>query len=120
MSRAKHWLVAYDIGCRHRLRRVHKYMCGVGIPVQYSVFSVVANDRQLRAILDDLDVLIDPATDDVRAYHLPEQSLLWVLGAQGFPEGIRLDAGDAARLFGKCVGSALWEGKISPTHCASD
>lgn len=117
-SRTKHWLVAYDIGDQHRLRRIHKYMCGVGVPVQYSVFSVIANDRRIRDILDDLQVLIAPDNDDIRAYHLPEQSCLWILGAQGFPDGITLHAGDATRLLCRERGSGSREGKKIRTHCA--
>lgn len=119
-SRVKYWLVAYDICCHRRLRRVHKYMCGAGVPVQYSVFGVTANDEHIRSILNDLHVLIDPDYDDVRAYHLPEHCRIWVLGAQGFPDGLVLQATDAARLLCREQGSASKLGEKFPTHCAVD
>jgi CRISPR-associated protein Cas2 len=115
----KYWLVAYDICCHRRLCRVHKYMCGVGVPVQYSVFGVTANDERIRSILDDLHVMIDPNHDDVRAYHLPEHCRIWVLGNQGLPDGLILHASDAARLLCREPGLASRFGEKSPTDCAS-
>lgn len=94
----KHWLLAYDIANRRRLARVHRYLRQRGIALQYSVFGLEHTDRELRTVLDDLALLIDPKADDIRAYHIPHRCKIWALGRQALPDGIELHASCAARL----------------------
>lgn len=94
----KTWLVAYDICEPGRLRRVHRQLKKVGATVQYSAFSVEANDAKLQALLATLESLIDPRHDDLRAYHLPQRCPVWLLGVQGLPDGVHVDPATASRL----------------------
>ena len=94
----KTWLVAYDIRAPRRLRRVHRYLRKLGLPAQYSAFTVEADDVQIADHLARLEHLIDTRADDLRAYHLPASCPVWRLGRQGWPEGLILAPRDAARL----------------------
>jgi CRISPR-associated protein Cas2 len=94
----KAWLVAYDIRDDRRLRRLHRQMRKLGVPAQYSVFVVEADDVGIRAILQRIGRLIDESVDDVRAYHLPETATVWSLGTQQWPDGLVLAGTHAARM----------------------
>ena len=94
----KAWLVAYDIREPRRLRRVHRQLRKEGVPAQYSVFTVEADDVQIAHLLEKLTALIDERVDDVRAYHLPASCTVWSLGSQDWPDGICLNGTQAARL----------------------
>lgn len=97
-NQEKTWLVCYDIRDKKRLARVHKRLRKEGCTVQYSAFSVRANDRQMEKLLAALEGEIDPREDDIRAYHLPARCNVWMLGCQSLPEGIALDSESASRL----------------------
>lgn len=84
------YLIAYDIANPRRLGRVHRRLKKQGLPVQYSVFTVVMKRRALLRLLDSLKQLILPAEDDVRCYRLPEHSRVIALGRQFFPEDVML------------------------------
>jgi CRISPR-associated endonuclease Cas2 len=95
----KSWLVAYDIRCARRLRRVHRHLRRRALHVQYSAFVVEADDFAIRRLLSDLKALIDTAVDDVRSYHLPERCAVWTLGCQTpWREGELVLPGVAGRL----------------------
>ena len=94
----KTWLVSYDIREPGRLRRVHRQLRKSGATVQYSAFSVQADDAVMLALLAKLERLIDPSRDDLRAYHVPQRCAVWMLGRQGLPDGVTIDAGDASKL----------------------
>jgi CRISPR-associated protein Cas2 len=94
----KAWLVAYDIRAPRRLRRVHRLLRKEGVPAQYSVFTVEANDPQIVLLLAKLRALIDESSDDLRAYHLPATCPVWSLGTQHWPNGVCLSGTHAARL----------------------
>lgn len=94
----KTWLVSYDIREPRRLRRVHRQLRKCGATVQYSAFSVQADDARMHALLATLETLIDPHRDDLRAYHLPQRCPVWMLGRQSMPDGVYIDAGDASKL----------------------
>jgi CRISPR-associated protein Cas2 len=84
------YLIAYDIANPRRLGRVHRSLKKQGLPVQYSVFTVVMKRRALLRLLDTLQRLILPAEDDIRCYRLPEHSRFNTLGRQYFPEDVML------------------------------
>ncbi len=94
----KTWLVAYDIREPRRLRRVHRCLRKLGLPAQYSAFTVEADDVGIADHLARLEQLIDARVDDLRAYHLPASCPVWRLGRQGWPEGLILAPQEAARL----------------------
>lgn len=76
----KCWLVAYDIREVRRLRKVHRFLKAEGGSVQYSAFGVSADDRRLREVMQAIALLVDERVDDVRAYHVPARSPVWMLG----------------------------------------
>ena len=79
------WLVTYDIADPRRLARVFKCLKQVGIPVQYSIFSVDASNEKMGTLMSQLATLIDPRVDDVRAYRLPEKGWRASLGDAMLP-----------------------------------
>jgi CRISPR-associated protein Cas2 len=87
------WMIAYDIRCPRRLRRVHAFLKAEAVWVQYSVFVTSANAQQLGVIRARLDDFIDRKVDDVRIYRVPQSPSLATLGHQGLPDGMSLLAG---------------------------
>lgn len=83
-------ILSYDITDPKRLGRVHRYMRKQGLPIQYSVFLVYTDRAGLELILNALDALIDPHSDDIRAYPLPRRLDFLHLGRQLFPLGVSL------------------------------
>jgi len=84
------YLIAYDIADPKRLARVHRALKKQGLPVQYSVFTVVLKRKALIRLLDYLLHLIHPLEDDVRCYRLSHQPATNCLGRQFFPEDVML------------------------------
>jgi CRISPR-associated protein Cas2 len=82
------WVVCYDIADRKRLLRVHRLLRKWGVPMQYSVFIVEASAIRLQRLLLQIDDLIDPGADDVRAYRFPPGSECKVIGPGMLPDGI--------------------------------
>lgn len=100
----KAWLVAYDIRCDRRLRRVHACLRRQGMAVQYSAFIVEADDSGVQRVLERIRALIDARVDDVRAYHLPERCAVWTLGRQQeWRDGELVMPGVAGRLLAQAV-----------------
>lgn len=84
------YLLAYDIADPKRLVRVHRTVRGSGMALQYSVFLVVGNTRDLDQLLAALDDIIKPARDDIRVYPLPMQFDAEQYGRQWLPGGVDL------------------------------
>lgn len=84
------YMIAYDISNPKRLGRVHRYLKKQGLPLQYSVFTVVLKRPSLLRLLAGLEQLIDPRQDDVRCYSLPRQVTTYALGRQLFPDDVML------------------------------
>lgn len=97
-SRLGLYLIAYDIADPRRLSRVHRVLKKEGLPVQYSVFTVVMKRPRLLRLLDRIDGEIVTAEDDVRCYRLPENTETSTLGRQYFPEDVMLFTGGVNRL----------------------
>ncbi len=75
------FVVAYDVADPARLRRVHRRLRAEGLAVQKSVFLVRARPRRLRALLDEVEALMDPRRDDLRAYRVTHPARLWLSSA---------------------------------------
>jgi CRISPR-associated protein Cas2 len=88
------YVVCYDITEPKRLARVHRHLKKGGLPLQYSVFLVRTNAGGLDRLLGELADLIDPDTDDVRAYPLPERLEYTHLGRRLLPDGVSLVGAD--------------------------
>lgn len=97
----KHWLLAYDIRSPKRLQRIHAFLVKRGYPLQYSVFGLEMTDAQLHDLLADLETLMRPSVDDIRAYHIPPYCKVWTLGRQGLPEGIQLEASAVMKMLAR-------------------
>jgi len=92
------YLVAYDIADPKRLARVHRVLKQQGLPVQYSVFTVVLKRKALLRLLERISTLINHREDDVRCYRLPESGAVNALGQQYFPDDVMLFTGGVNRI----------------------
>ncbi len=81
------WLICYDIANPKRLQRIHYRVARKAMPVQYSVYLFHGSAGQLEALFAELETLIHPKEDDIRAYPVPPKPELetsgrpWVNGA---------------------------------------
>lgn len=92
------YLMAYDIADPKRLARVHRVLKQQGLPVQYSVFTVVLKRKTLLHLLERINTLINQREDDVRCYRLPENNPADILGQQYFPDDVMLFTGGVNRI----------------------
>lgn len=83
-------IVTYDIADPKRLRRVHRFLKKIALPLQYSVFLLDADAKRVEQLLKQLAPLINPHADDIRIYPLPSQPEWCSLGRELWPEGIQL------------------------------
>jgi CRISPR-associated protein Cas2 len=97
-TKLRNWLVGYDIADKRRLNRVHRFLKGRAIPVQYSVFVFRGSQTALQVVLGGISELISTNEDDVRAYHLPDRCEVAMLGCQDLPEGVFLGGHGLDRL----------------------
>jgi len=99
INQVSQYLISYDISEPKRLQRVHRRLKKQGLPVQYSVFSVVLSQLQLIQLLDAIKLLLDEREDDVRCYRLPSSIDCITLGKQFFPDDVLLFTKGVSRLF---------------------
>lgn len=59
------YLIAYDITCDKRYRKIYKAMCGHGDSLQYSVFRCELTDMELQSLKDQLWPLLNLKEDRV-------------------------------------------------------
>lgn len=90
VNQAVPWLIAYDIGDKRRLARLHRFLCGHATPVQLSVFMARASASQMGRLAQDIKERIDPREDDVRIYRIPEPAEAFVHGRCMLPDGVLL------------------------------
>lgn len=90
LTDARAWLVAYDVRSPKRLQRVHRWMVGQALAVQYSVFLGIWNASGFRTFWMGLEKRIDRRTDDVRAYPLPSHCRAVLKGRVKRVEGTHL------------------------------
>ena len=82
------YVISYDIGNPKRLLRIHRYLKGLALPIQYSVFYFEGSEVELEKCIDKLTTMIDLKEDDVRCYPLPKTGLQVCLGKAGLPNDI--------------------------------
>lgn len=97
-SQSNLYLMAYDIADPKRLARIHRILKQQGLPVQYSVFTVVLKRKALLRLLERINTLINQREDDVRCYRLPDNSAVDILGQQYFPDDVMLFTGGVNRI----------------------
>lgn len=86
LNAARAWLVTYDITDPRRLARLHRFLVKQATPVQYSVFLYEGSAARMGRLIGEIDGLIDPSSDDVRAYALPERLAIDTLGRGAMPD----------------------------------
>ncbi len=84
----REYIICYDITEPRRLGRIHRALKKAALPVQYSVFLFCGTPEQLALCLARLEAIMDPDTDDIRAYPLPQRGLRLALGPGALPGGI--------------------------------
>jgi CRISPR-associated protein Cas2 len=84
----REYIICYDITDPRRLGRIHRALKKKALPVQYSVFLFSGTPEQLDQCLARLEALMNPDTDDIRAYPLPQRGLRLALGPGALPGGI--------------------------------
>jgi CRISPR-associated protein Cas2 len=67
-----HYVVAYDIPCDRRRRKILDTLKNYGFPVQLSVVECDLDAGRLQHLKDDLRPLLKPREDRVRLYALCE------------------------------------------------
>lgn len=80
MKTADWHIVAYDIKSPKRLAKVHRQLQKIALPLQKSVFLILANEQRLFKILNQLTLLINSKEDDIRTYPVHSAQSLWLEG----------------------------------------
>lgn len=88
--RERLYLICYDIADPRRLNQVARFLVKRACRVQYSVYVIETTPTRLDELLEDLVSLINPKEDDVRAYPLPKECEVVMLGTQLFPDDVLL------------------------------
>ena len=81
-SRAKWYLLAYDIRHEKRLRRLHYFCKKHGIPLQRSVFLFKADAAGLDEVVEGVRARVHDKEDDVRLYPVTHPGSIWAAGQQ--------------------------------------
>lgn len=85
LTHQRTWLIAYDIRDPRRLSRLHAFIIRHTIPVQYSVYLFEGHAGELGSLLANIRSRIDNRVDDVRAYFVPENAEIHMIGRASFP-----------------------------------
>ena len=92
------YLIAYDIACPKRLRKVHRHLSSQALAVQYSVFLAQISRPDLEGLLFSMGPLISDREDDVRIYPIPARCEAVCIGRQPIPRGVFLAAEELMRV----------------------
>ena len=98
MSKAHWYLFCYDIASPKRLQKVHRRLRNEGLPLQYSVFLVLATGREYRHLLKTIRPLINEHYDDIRVYPVSSKIEYVMLGRQSTGSGTILQEQGLIRL----------------------
>lgn len=98
MTGGKWYLVAYDIRCPGRLRRVQREIVRQGQGLQQSVYLVRGSRRSLMELLSRLEARMDTRVDDLRAYPVPHPAQLWYSGTM---RSVSVERNDSVEGFGE-------------------
>lgn len=83
-------IISYDIADPKRLKRIHRFLKKVALPLQYSVFLIEADAKRIEQLKAQLATMIHPRADDIRIYPLPNQPDWCALGKPLWDEGMLL------------------------------
>ncbi|MCK9521809.1 MAG: CRISPR-associated endonuclease Cas2 [Proteobacteria bacterium] len=62
------YIIAYDITDDRRRRKIDKFLSGIGVRVQESVFEACLKTHQLTSVKNQMLAIMDPDLDNVRIY----------------------------------------------------
>ena len=82
------WVIGYDITDPRRLGRIHRALLKQATPIENSIFLFSGTENACRKCLQQIAIMIDPESDDLRCYPLPERGLQERLGKATLPQGI--------------------------------
>jgi len=99
INQKKQYLISYDISCPKRLSRTHRVLKKAGLPLQYSVFTVVMSQTHVERLLASINLIIDHREDDVRCYSMPAGVECKTIGRQKFPDDVMLFSAGINQLF---------------------
>ncbi len=94
MNQTGWYLVAYDISCPRRLKRLHYRLRRESVAMQKSVFLVQRSQSGVVELLDELEGLMHRSEDDLRAYPVQDPGSIWLRG-KGATDGNLLHPGRA-------------------------
>lgn len=77
-ARRTRYVISYDIVLDRRRNKVARALTGHGERVQYSVFECLLTNSQFERLWAELQKLIVPAEDSLRAYRLCPPCAAWV------------------------------------------
>ena len=80
MARRKTWLVGYDITSPKRLGRVARLLSQQAFRVQYSLFAASWTDAAFNQNWASLAEIINPRSDDVRAWPVSDSAAILCWG----------------------------------------
>jgi CRISPR-associated protein Cas2 len=72
MDKSRLMVISYDISEDRRRTQIHKALKSYGQWMQYSLFECTLTEMQKVRLWNRLDQLIEPASDNIRLYHLCE------------------------------------------------
>lgn len=82
------YLIGYDIANPKRLCRIHRAMKNHATPIQYSIFLLKGNEKDVQHCLDEILPLMNLKEDDIRCYPLPQRGHQFRIGKAVLPDGI--------------------------------
>lgn len=80
MTAATTWLLAYDIACPRRGKRVHYRLRKRALFVQESVAVLRLTNDALEQLLEELEVQMNEREDDLRVYRVDWPDGAWLAG----------------------------------------
>ena len=87
----KHYIIAYDISDKKRLRKVHRLVKEYAMNLQYSVFIAPFSVNLMDEMVRRLKEVIQSSQDDIRIYPLSDPHKPEVYGKRKLPDGIFLN-----------------------------
>ncbi len=79
------YVIAYDIPCNKRRKKISDLLEGYGKRVQFSVFECVLTQEKYRELLKRLQPKVQPKEDSVRCYPISGHTLEQIVILGGAP-----------------------------------
>lgn len=98
INQKKNWLIAYDIADPKRLGKIHRHIKNHALPVQYSLYLYQGTQKQVNKLLDELAEKMHLKYDDLRAYPIPKNPEIEMIGQAQIEEGMILAGSDTEEL----------------------